>query len=138
MADLLSASSLLATIVAVLFSLWYPEIQSALAITPERKRADRDPQIVRVKTVLATRALPLLAASGSLCLILLPVAFGVAADTVAAIARVVQGSSWTYDALRAAFGAAFAFTLGMTILAMQQVRNLRTCLRRLEAPDPSH
>ncbi len=135
MADLLAATSLLATIIAVLYSVWYQEIKSSLAIKPERKRADREPQIRQVEATLRTRGIPLAAAGCLLCAVLVPALLGLIGATGHAVASGVSGSWPPYDTLSAAFGVAYVFLVGMAWLAAAEVWRLWRHLCLLRSPD---
>ena len=70
--DILSAASLLLAILAVLYSLWYSDIASALRIAVPRHREDAAAERRQVGDALRTRALPLGIAAALLVLVFLP------------------------------------------------------------------
>jgi len=136
MADLLAATSLLATIIAVLYSVWYPEIESSREIKPERKRADRDPQIRQVEATLRTRAIPLMTAGCLLCVVLAPELLRVLGATVRAVESGLSGSWPPYDTLAAAFVVSYAFLVSLASLAAAQVLGLWQQMSTLRRRDP--
>jgi len=58
MSDLLSASSLLMAVVAILFSLWYSEISSALGIEQKKYAEDNKGNRQLVRNILVSKAIP--------------------------------------------------------------------------------
>jgi len=70
--DVLSAASLLLTILAVLYSLWYSEIAAILEIRVPAHLEDASGDRRRVGNVLKTRALPLVLAAFLLTVVFLP------------------------------------------------------------------
>jgi hypothetical protein len=57
--DLLSAESLILTVVSGLLALWYSEIQSALRLEKKLRVEDRGPEIATMTHTLWRRAIPL-------------------------------------------------------------------------------
>ena len=136
MAELLSATSLLTALLTLLYSVWYPDIRSCMAIAPQRKRADRDAQIRRVEETLYWRGAPLAAGSLVLCLVLLPETVSVLATTARALLASPPQAWPPYDALAATFLVAYLFLLGLAGLAVFQVVRLWHQRQRLRRPDP--
>jgi len=66
MADLLSAASLLLTVLTILYSLWYGEISNASSSDVERYAANRNIAYRDARTVFLFKALPLCLASAAL------------------------------------------------------------------------
>jgi len=83
----LSAASLLLAILAVLYSLWYGEIASALEINPPKHLQDAVADRRRVGEVLRTRAFPLAIAAIALVLVFLPEAIHIASHFVRRASR---------------------------------------------------
>ena len=72
MGDLLSSASVLLTLIALLYSLWYPEMVQAIdTVVPPDKR-DREPDHKRVKGVYSTKARPLAVAALILTVVFAP------------------------------------------------------------------
>lgn len=80
MSDLLSSASLLLTLVALLYSLWYQEIVNAIGIFVAPRAQDRGPNRKIARSAYLTKAIPLMAAT-----VVLTIAF--APETVKIIAR---------------------------------------------------
>jgi hypothetical protein len=135
--DLLSATSLLTTLLALLYTVWYPEIKDCIAIVPERKRADRGGQIQQVEATFYGRGLPLAAGAFILCLVLLPEVARLVVTAVSTVSSRPVDSWPPYDTLAAAFLVAYGFLLGMTYLAVAQLRHLWQQRRRLRQADAS-
>jgi hypothetical protein len=72
MGDLLSSASVLLTLVALLYSLWYPEIMQAINTDVPANKSDRKPDHQRVKAVYATKARPLAVAAVILTAVFAP------------------------------------------------------------------
>ncbi|MBL0578197.1 hypothetical protein JD491_11335 [Aeromonas caviae] len=81
MSDLLSASSLLMAIAAILFSLWYSDISKALEIQPKPHREDNVAAKESVRTVIFSKALPVSLMAISIAAIFLPDAFKIAKES---------------------------------------------------------
>ena len=72
MSDKLSAASLLLTAIAIVYSLWYPEMAAILKLVPQPHKADNRQAHANVGNAIATRAVPLLAISLLLTMIFVP------------------------------------------------------------------
>jgi hypothetical protein len=73
MSDLLSSASLLLTMIALLYGMWYQEIVKAIETVVQAQPQDRVPDRKRVKSVFRTKALPLAVASAVLTVVFVPV-----------------------------------------------------------------
>jgi hypothetical protein len=135
MADVLSAMSLLVTMIALLYSVWYKEIQDEVELKPLRMSANRTGQIAGVKRTLRTRSLPLAAASMLLLLVLVPELMAVIQSALRAVSSGLSGSWPRYDTLAAVFLVAYSFLVGLAGLAVRQVLDLRRKLADLQGPD---
>ncbi|MNP16143.1 hypothetical protein D3C76_1085270 [compost metagenome] len=72
MSDLLSASSLLMAIAAILFSLWYADISKALEVEPKDYSEDNVAAKKTVTDILVSKALPVAIMALTVALIFLP------------------------------------------------------------------
>ncbi|HGE8238900.1 hypothetical protein LZT27_07775 [Aeromonas veronii] len=81
MSDLLSASSLLMAIAAILFSLWYADISKAIEIEPKPHKEDNVAAKESVTTVLLSKALPVSLMAISITAIFSPDALKIAAES---------------------------------------------------------
>ena len=135
MADLIGATSLLAAIVAALYSVWYPELRATRAMTVQRKRADRNSDIRVVESALRTRAISLVIASTILCLVLTPDCVRVLATAADGVVAAMAGAAPPYDSLAAVFVVAYAFLVGLAALGWSQAIGLVRLLGALRGPD---
>lgn len=103
MSDLLSASSLLMAIAAILFSLWYPEIVKALEISPKKHSADNVASRNFVSSVLFSKALPVAIMAIVVALIFLPDAFKLVKQSYNTFQHLGLSSLENYDAVRTAY-----------------------------------
>jgi len=103
MSDLLSASSLLMAIAAILFSLWYAEIAKALEITPKPHKEDNVAAQVTVSGVLLSKALPVAVMALSVAVIFLPDAIRIASDSLSTYQGSGIAAIQKYDAVRTAY-----------------------------------
>ncbi|MGL5497851.1 MAG: hypothetical protein ACRDCQ_12905 [Aeromonas sobria] len=81
MSDLLSASSLLMAIAAILFSLWYADISKTLEIQPKTHKEDNVAAKESVTSVLFSKALPVSLMALSIAAIFLPDALKIAKES---------------------------------------------------------
>lgn len=102
MSDLLSASSLLMAIAAILFSLWYPEIAKALEITPKTHREDNVAAHAAVTSVLISKALPVAMMALAVACIFLPDALKLANESLFAY-QDFDLALVKYDAVKTAY-----------------------------------
>lgn len=130
--DVLSAASLMAAIVAILYSLWYPEIGEALRLPWRPFRDDRLAEIAAVRRTLATRAAPLLLASLLPAVVFAPDAFSQATNLIQTAGR----PGWIYDSVQAGFLGVYVLVLVLVGVAANQARTLGAWLRKLNAADP--
>lgn len=103
MSDLLSASSLLMAIAAILFSLWYAEIAKALEIKPKAYKEDNVAARTTVTRVLLAKALPVAVMSFSVALIFLPDAIKLAVDSLKMYQESGIEAIKSYDAVKTAY-----------------------------------
>lgn len=73
MSDLLSSASVLLTMIALLYGMWYQEIVKAIETVVQARPQDRAPDRERVKSVFMTKALPLAVAAALLTVVFVPV-----------------------------------------------------------------
>lgn len=103
MGDLLSASSLLMAIAAILFSLWYAEIAKALEIVPKQHREDNVAAIKAVTSILLVKALPVAIMALTIALIFTPDAFKIAKESFLVYEQSGYEALEKYDAVRTAY-----------------------------------
>jgi hypothetical protein len=125
--DLLSAASLLATIISLLYSIWYGEIKTARNIRIPLHYDENATKAVR--GTLRYRAIPLLVSA-----ILLALALGSpAADVLQGVwsAWMNSGDHSSYDPVQACFFGVFLITIMLFVLTLLPVCSLARLLRRL-------
>jgi hypothetical protein len=104
MSDLLSASSLLMAIAAILFSLWYAEISKTLEISPKAYKEDNVQNAATVKGVLYSKALPVATMALMVACIFLPDALKLMLDSKKLLMENGFASYYkNYDAVRTAY-----------------------------------
>jgi hypothetical protein len=130
--DLLSAASLLLASVGLLFSVWQPEITSALEVSSKGLRADRGPRIAQVRQALVFRALPLLLAVLLIVVTCLPPAVAVVFHAL------TDDLGNTYDPIKAMFVSVWILAVGLAIVVGAQLRNLNSKRRLLNKPDAAN
>ena len=132
--DVLAAAALLLTLLGVLYALWYGEIQAALQMKaqPVRTKADFEAGV----SVLWTRAIPLVVATGLDFVVFAPAALTPAHQwAVATVQRPAQIFA-SYDPVPVAIGLASLFTLALGIETLTAGWRLwRHCYRDLR-PQP--
>jgi hypothetical protein len=126
---LLSAGSLLAALLGLLYGTWYAEITAAAASPVPDHDAGK---AVRATTAtLRTRALPLVVVAAVLTGILAPPAVLVVVHTVQHLVGVRHGGE--YDAAQACFVAVFAVIVMLLVMVSRAALRLRAHLMRLRA-----
>jgi hypothetical protein len=127
--DLLSAASLLLASIGLLFSVWQPEITSAMAVTSKGLRADRGPRIAQVRQALLFRALPLLLAILLIVVTCLPPAVAVIVHAL------TDDFGHSYDPIKAMFVSVWILAVALAVVVGTQLRKLNSKLRLLNEPD---
>ena len=103
MSDLLSASSLLMAIAAILFSLWYSEIAKALEIAPKQYCEDNIASRQTVTAVLLNKAIPVAMMALAIAFIFLPDALKLARESYLGYVQNGFAAFENYDAVRTAY-----------------------------------
>jgi hypothetical protein len=129
--DLLSAASLLATIISLLYSIWYGEIKEAQGAEIALQKADRGPAIERVRATLWYRAVPLLGSAGLLVVILLPSTIEIILSTWEACFG--PGTRLSYNPVEACFVAVYLVIIMLAAVTVFAVYGLASQLRKLRA-----
>ena len=121
MADLLAAASLLLTVVTILYSLWYSEIQQALETPIKDLGANRRSDHEKCRRVFLWKALPLALAATALLVINLPDAIELATHAASQV--------FVEPRLRAAYSAVNASFLGViVVLGLLFTHTVTTCV----------
>jgi hypothetical protein len=110
--DLLSAASLLLTVVSILYGLWYPEIIKAIETEVPSHPQNRVKPHKEVSAVLWYKAIPLAIIAAPFGLIFLP-------DAVAVVCRAIRilisSGEGGYDAVETAFCVVVLFSLAIGV-----------------------
>ena len=102
MGDLLAAASLLATVVTILYSLWYPELTKTLDIKPARFHDDNVLLHREVTRKLFGKAIPLCLLAIAVALVFLPDAWKICSETLGGYRADGFDQLKRYDAIRTA------------------------------------
>jgi hypothetical protein len=115
MSDKLSAASLLLTAVAIIYSLWYPEISHVLKVVPKPHKPDNRADFKEVGRILAARSLLLFLISMVLVAIFAPDTIAIIRETMYTLTSAELRTHSRYDAVTACFVAVSSLTLLFTI-----------------------
>lgn len=130
MSDLLSASSLLMAISAILFSLWYGDISKSLEISPKNHSEDNVAAKQSVTTTIFSKALPVAIMALSVALIFLPDAIKITKESF-----LIYSSSdyelYRYDAVRTAYCFVTILSIALASYMWVLVWKLSSLRRRL-------
>lgn len=114
--DVVQAASLLVAALAIVYSLWYPELQDALKLEMETHKLDRKPQRKHLGGVILRRALPLLIAAAAVTAIFSKPALDVAEHALDRVGDDGWSEAWDdYDAVRASLVVIVVAGVAMTV-----------------------
>jgi hypothetical protein len=130
MSDLLSASSLLMAISAILFSLWYGDISKSLEISPKIYSEDNVEAKQLVTTTIFSKALPVAIMALSVALIFLPDAIEITKESFLIYSSNVD-EPYSYDAVRTAYCFVTILSIALAIYMWVLVWELCSLRRRL-------
>lgn len=111
MSDLLSAASLLMAVIAILYSLWYPELAKALEIKPAKYTADNIAAMKQVQRVLLSKAIPLSMMALIVAIVFAPDAIKICLEIYTEFAASGCTAIKKYDAVRTAYVLVFIFSV---------------------------
>ncbi len=136
MNDILTAASLLLTVVGILYGLWYPEIMATLAQPIPKHVQDRQIPRDKVTAVLTSRAIPLSVAAALVALVFLPESASITAAAVLRLRELGPAAYLgAYDTVRTAFCAVELLAVGIGIhsfLLLAKLTALRNKLEQVE------
>lgn len=115
MSDLLSAATLLLTVLTILYGLWYGEITKALEIKIESDPRDRTRTYQTLRSVLYNRAVPLMLAAWFLTLIFAPDTISIMNATFRNFRSHGLAALADYSAVATAFELAVFLSFGLAI-----------------------
>lgn len=127
MADLLSAASLLLTVLTILYSLWHPDISTASGLPVDHFAANRHVVYRRARSVFFSKALPLCLATGVLFAAALP-------QAIVILRRPIARSFATYDAVSTIF---VAVTCVLLFLSAHILYNAVSLAKRVYRLSPN-
>jgi hypothetical protein len=128
MGDLLSSASLLLAAIAMVFSVWYPEIKSLSDKSiPDH---DRDQHCSKLKRLFWSRAFPLALASIGVTIIYLPDCLNIIKRSAKAHFSPDAGQTYQYDAVATAFILVELLTIGLMVFLLYYVSRLISLIRQ--------
>ena len=131
MADILSATTLLLTLIGLLYTVWYPEFTDALATKVPEFPEDRKKPLRKVDAALTVKAIPLAAFATILALAFLPVAAAIAQGSLRLLAQGVRVYFSSYDPVATAFFLVVLGTMAFAVYLVTIVMRLGALRRRL-------
>ena len=111
MGDILSAASLLLTIVTVFYALWYPELIKAIDKKVPTHREDRSGPLSEINKILLSRAIPLFLSSFVVSIIFMPDAIDIIVESI----NREDGVIYKYNSVKMAICIVVFFAIGITI-----------------------
>ena|GEM_PF-1909452 len=134
MADLLSAATLLLTVLGVVYGTWYSEIVGAINATVDPHLANRGPVRRTVRTALYGKAFPLAVIASALTALFLPDAVTIAVNGVRALSTIGCDAFREYNAVQAAFCMVVILTGALAGYLISLVWRLTSKLRTINTP----
>jgi hypothetical protein len=134
MSDLLSAASLLLTVLGVVYSTWYPEIVNAIGMAIPDHIANRGAVRQMVRAALYGKALPLALAATILTVIFLPDALTIACGALGSFRSLGRSAFREYNAVQAAFCLVVVLTAALAVYLFFLVCRLKGRLRKIATP----
>jgi len=131
MDDILSAASLLLTIVTVLYALWYQAIVSVLQIEIPKFAEDRPKPLSIVNKVLLSRALPLFLMSLIVSAVFTPDMIKLFCEYLKSVISDNSVENFHYNSLKTAFFFVVIFSIGITIHSGNILRKLFLIKRKM-------
>ena len=131
MSDLLSAASLLLTVLGIVYGTWYAEIVNAITMTYPGPVADRVPARRTVRAALYGKALPLALAASILTALFLPDALAIARRGLSSFIALGCNAFHDYNAVNAAFCLVVVLTGALAGYLLFLVFRLATKLRKM-------
>lgn len=129
MNELLTAASVLLAITGVLYALWHDDIVSAISMVMPKHREDRGGFEKKLKSVLWSRAIPLMLATLCIMLVYLPPSIGIIASSFQGYSSLGFENFRNYDPIATSFVLVEVFTSVLAIQSVVYVSNLLFKLR---------
>lgn len=118
MSDLISASSLLMAVVAVLFSLWYGELNRLIQAKVAKYADDNKALKAEISNALISKSLPLAIISVLVPLTFAPIVWSFLVESWQLFNSHGLPTLETYDAIKTAFCLVFWVTVGLAIYSV--------------------
>lgn len=131
MSDLLSAASLLLTLMGIVYGLWYTEIVGAQNATVPLLLADRNPVRNQVKAALFAKALPLAVATTVLAAIFFPNASSIAFPWLGALLAAPAQAFSHYNAVTVTFCFVELLSIALAVHTVWLAASLCCKLRKI-------
>lgn len=130
MNELLTAASVLLAITGVLYALWHDDIVNAIAKVMPQHKEDRGEFDKNLKSVLLSRAIPLLLATLCIMLVYLPPSIGIIASSFKGYCSLGFENFQNYDPIATSFVLVEVFT---SVLAVQSIVYVWKLMSKLRA-----
>lgn len=134
MSDLLSAASLLLTVLGIVYGTWYTEIVNAIAMVIPGPVDDRVSVRRTVRAALYGKALPLALAASMLMALFLPDALAIVCGGLSLLHASGCGAFREYNAAEAAFCLVVVLTGALAAYLIFLVSQLKVKLGKINAP----
>lgn len=134
MSDLLSAASLLLTVLGIVYGAWYMEIVNSLELAIPDHIEDRGAVRRTVSSALYGKAVPLASAALILMAVFLPDALAIGVGALSSFNGVGVSALRRYSAVEAAFCLVVALAGGLAAYLFYFVFRLKAKLREIMAP----
>jgi hypothetical protein len=122
----LGAASLLGTIVALLYSLWYPSLEDTANLSAAADPESRKKQAEAIWRVFRTKALPLAIASCLPAIVFLPVTVAILVNGLSTITTAgLLLALKAYDPVQAAFATVYLVSLGLVGVTVRAAISVR-------------
>jgi hypothetical protein len=115
MSDILSATSLILTIITVLYGLWYEEINNAINIKSASHKDDNKQAIEQVEKTLIYKAIPLFIACLMLTCIMIVEVIPIIYDSVVFTVKYKFSCFRYYDSVKMIYFIVFLFSLAILV-----------------------
>lgn len=133
MSDLLSAASLLLTVLGIVYGTWYPEITQAIDVEIPGNKPNRIPVRRKVHRVLWAKSFPLAVSAIAVTIVFIPDALAIAAGGLGALREKGLGAFPAYSAVQAAFCVVVVLTGVLAMYLFCLACALKAVLRKIDA-----
>lgn len=131
MGDLLSSASLLFTLIGLLYSVWYAEIQRSLEVKVKPHALDRVPDHRLVRNTFRAKLLPVTIAALCLTAVFAPNAIRIVVDSIRQFRDAGIAAVTNYDAVAASIVLVVLGAVFLTVHLIGMCLKIRTLLKQL-------